>query len=465
MITMFAACNPSNPISSENDDFVTPNYELAETTPTSVAIVSPTVDSTSTIPNIDVQELPTSINNTIFLYAIHSSNSVEPTPSLPTPTPYTINENLGEGTVTISHTVAANFEESLAWQMKALPIISSFNAPILDTIYGEGFSGDGLSNYLLNFRPQLSPNGRYLLIPGIGGYQNPNGDLGTGLWLADLEEGTSHQLLPQTKVTTWSPNSKSLAYIEDGTLYTLSIINGSQPEPLFTHPNLNWLYARWSPDGQWIAVITTTMDGSQSATPVETLWLVSPEGGENKQLVTIQGSAIEHTADEISWSDDVQYLLIRNAVYNLTGEQISPDYLALTAWVPAQTSLLFNSQDGLRLTTTTGQEIATISNMKTKVWAFSHDGQYLAYTQPNGEQTDIYIFDLTQQTNHLISTMQTKDDIDMLRILRWSSDNDYLILDNWRDDSPIWTIQANVGSTAEIILQDGFLIEIIPQIK
>ena len=51
------------------------------------------------------------------------------------------------------------------------------------------------SMFFADFRPQLSPDGRYVVIPGLHSYPE-YGVAGPGLWLLDLVAGVARQLLP-----------------------------------------------------------------------------------------------------------------------------------------------------------------------------------------------------------------------------------------------------------------------------
>jgi hypothetical protein len=351
------------------------------------------------------------------------------------------------------------------WALRTWPDSAAFDHPIFKTFYGEVQGGDdgmGLSRYFFNFRPQVSPNGRYTLLPGIGGYTNPNGDLGTGLWLLDLQTGSIRQILSQAKITTWNPQSDQLTYIEDDTLYTLAVNEGAVPQPLFKHPDLNGLYARWSPDGKWIATMTYKLresheDGGPET--VDTYWIIPIDGGPARELATGHSFAIEHVAEEMTWSPNSQFLLVRNEVFDLDGKQISPTYPGQARWLDnQQLQLLINSDDGLRLTTVEGVEIAMISNSFSNAWELSRDGRRLAYSQSiNSTQTDIFIFDLISHENQFIGSVP----VDHLAIIRWSGDGNHLIIGDRLDATPIWAMNAQPNSAVANILDKGILAEVV----
>ena len=318
-----------------------------------------------------------------------------------------------------------------------------------------------MGRYFLNFRPQMSPNKRYVLLPGIGGYVGPGSELGTGLWLADLQDDHLRQILPRAKIATWSPESDQITYVDDDTLYALTIDDDSTPIQLFTHSELVWLYARWSPDGRWIVTTSETKEQEDSSEleGLDTFWLIPTSGDPVQQLTTKQSIAIEHIADEILWSANSQFLLIRNEVFNLSGEQISLPFSGQVHWLPNRPQLLLNGRDGLRLMTIEGKEIASISDSFSSAWTFSHDGQQLAYSQSTNDdnQVDIFIYDIDKQKNQFINSIP----ISYLSLLRWSSNDDYLFMDDGQESSPIWVMSAQPNSTINSIVDKGILIETI----
>jgi hypothetical protein len=347
------------------------------------------------------------------------------------------------------------------WALRMWPENLSPEQSVFDIFYGEVAKTEDISRYFFNFRPHVSPNGRYILLSGIGGYPHPSNDFGTGLWLFDLQEGIVQQLLPQAKIATWNPQSDQITYVEGDTVYTLSIDEGSTPLPLFSHPNLNWLYARWSPDGNWVSAITSepgelTEQGVMETT--DTYWIIPTNGEPAQKLAESNNLAMEHIAGEMAWSDDSQFLLIRNEVFNLAGEKMSPTYPGQAYWLPDQPLLLVNSDDGLHVVTVEGEGIADIGNSFASAWAFSHDGQQLAYAQSlNNGQVNIYTFNMETMEDLLIGSVATN----FLDIIRWSSDDQYLLMDDGQNRSPIWAINTQLAGTTEQVLSRGVLIEVI----
>lgn len=437
---------PTPPLPSTPTDIIetaVPNSPIPTPTQPAAYTPTPTAPATSTF----------IIDNTIILYT--TIQQIKPDI---TPTPVALNT---QGAFEVTPTVVTSSSPFVDyWALRAWPNSLAFDQPIFETFYGEVDSIDP-SRYFFNFRPQASPNGRYILLQGVGGYTNSNGDLGTGLWLADLQEGIVRQLLPQAKIATWSPQSDQITYVEGDTVYTLSIDEGATPIPLFTQPNLNGLYARWSPDGQWIAAMTSNARDPEEAGGPEitnTYWIIPTNGDPAWELATRDSFAIEYTAKEMTWSPDSQFLLVRNEVFDLDGRQISPQFLGRAYWLPNQPQLLINSDDGLRLTTVEGVEIAMMGNSFSPAWNFSRNSQKLAYSQStNDAQTNIFIFDLNTQEDQFIGIVPAA----YLSILRWSGDDKYLIMDDGQDITPIWAMNAQPNSTLETILDEGVLVEVV----
>lgn len=348
------------------------------------------------------------------------------------------------------------------WALKIWPESLSPEQPEFDIFYGEVATTDDIDRYFFNFRPQVSPNGRYILLPGIGGYPHPNNDLGTGLWLFDLQEGKTRQLLPQAKIATWNPQNDQIVYVEGDTLYILPIAEGATPFPLFTHPHLNWLYARWSPDGNWISVVTSEPGELTEQGTVETTdayWVIPTNGELAQKLAENKSTAIEHTAREIAWSYDSQFLLIRNEVFNLVGEKMSSTYPGQVYWLPNQHLVLVNSDNSLHIATITGEGTVDISNSFATAWAFSHDGQQLAYSQSsNNGYVEIYTFNIETMENILVGSVAAN----FLDIIRWSNNDQYLLMDDGQNNSPIWAINTQLIGATEQVLNKGVLIEVIP---
>jgi Tol biopolymer transport system component len=389
-----------------------------------------------------------------------------PTPlSLPSPTPAAVTTapiptQLPPGNLLL-YSERQSVGNELYWALRALPAVPPFDQPMFGTFYGPNAQlPDGPGLYFNNFAPQPSPDGRYLALPGTGGYDNPSGDLGVGFWLADLASGQLHQLWPQARPFTWSPDSQAITFADDGVLYTLDVTDGTAvPTPLFTHPNLVDLWVRWSPDGRWIAVITLEPAGvDETGYPQQTevLWLAPTNGEPAFELTRRPFLSIEHIASEIQWSPDSQYLLLHQEVINLAGEPVWSETQGWATWQPGQNQILVNRSEGMHLMTVTGEEIYRISQTYLNNWAISHNGQRLAYVLPD-EAGNIFIFDLETGEQHLGGRLAR----DKVGDLRWTADDAYLVISGEQYLTSFWLLAAQPGGTLQPLAANGVLVDVV----
>ena len=177
------------------------------------------------------------------------------TPPTATPAPAPTLPPRVANTLLLYTTAVADPSGQAYWAFRTLPPLSQLDPAGFDTLYGPYDSLADFSMLFADLSPQLSPDGQTLLVPGLAGYAE-QGIAGTGTWLVDRATGATRQLLPRGVSATWSPGSDAITYVEGTTLYTLSTAAGATPQPLFEDPNLWNLYAKWSPDGQWIAAVS-----------------------------------------------------------------------------------------------------------------------------------------------------------------------------------------------------------------
>lgn len=352
------------------------------------------------------------------------------------------------------------------WAFKTLPPLPFLDPTVFDLFYGSiEFASDEMARFFQGFSPQLSPDGRYLLVPGVGSIPEI-GVEGTGLWLIDLSQGTARMLLPDGRFATWSPMSDAIAYTVDDTLYMLSTSERATPTPLFEHPQLS-TYAHWSPDGRWIATLTTAE--AETTDPNDPkyaagYWLVPAAGGPARELTVREAFAIEYTTNDMSWSPDGRYLLVRNEVFDLDGNLLSPGNLGGVAWLPKDSLLLVNDREGLQIVTVTGEIVAHIADQNfMATWAWSRDGRRLAYVpgvEKSGADAVVIVYDLERGENQVIGTIPQAGYVELVR---WSGDDEHILVgleQEGRDQ--IWVVEARTNGEVRPLIDNALLIEAVP---
>ena len=353
------------------------------------------------------------------------------------------------------------------WAFRTLPPLPQLDPVGFDTLYGPTDSLADFSMLFADLSPQLSPDGQTLLVPGLPGYAE-QGIAGTGTWLVDRATGATRQLLPRGVSATWSPGSDAITYVEGTTLYTLSTATGATPQPLFDEPNLWNLYAKWSPDGQWIAAVSGIQHWPTEETEPTltfTYWLVPAGGGPARELAQLGTQVGGYNASEVSWSPDGQYLLAHNHVYDLAGNQLLPEGIGGLVWLPNRPQLLHWSAEPMSIITVTGEEVALVGQSavhSTLNWAFSGDGRRLAFSQlPTDEGTPLAIYDLESGETQIVGVIP---DARYVYPLRWSADDALLIAGANHGEAryDIWTLPVAANSTAERLITDAVLIDAVP---
>ena len=414
---------------------------------------------TATAVSSTISPLPTA-TRTLLVTAVPTN---EPTNQPATPTPNqtpTPDQSLALASTLI---LCASIQDD-NWALKTYPHIPAFSEDVFGRFYGPVSRMEDVRMYTrFNFGPQLSPNGRYLLLPGVGGYGGDN----TGLWFVNLQTDEARQLLNRPKAATWSPYGDQITYVEGDTLYTLSVTEGAEPQPQFTHPNLWGLYARWSPDGQYVATMTTVQnqpDESGSPELQNTYWLVSVYDQSAVELAERADYPMEYAAEEMAWSPTGRHLLVRNQVFDLDGRQLSPAFSGRAIWLPLpeplqigeQEQLLVNGRDGLVIMTIDGEETARITDAFVDDWAFSHNDRSLAYTDPHNK-ANLIIFDLETQEKLRLGSVPVD-----VQSLQWGGNDEYLLLDDGSRASPIWALPIHPDSQVQIVVEEGTLIDALP---
>lgn len=353
-----------------------------------------------------------------------------------------------------------------SWAFRILPPLPQFDPAMFNDLYGPWQGEFDFSMFLANRQPQLSPDGQTLLVPGLTAYPQ-YGVEGTGTWVIDVKTGAARQLLLDGVSATWNPAGDAITYGDGDTLFTLSTAEGAAPQAIFQHPDLWDIYAKWSPDGQWIAAVTGVQHEPTGAAGTDltfTYWLVPPGGGPARELAHHETYGAGYSANEASWSPDGQFLLAHNRVYDLAGNQLLPDGIGGLEWLPDRPQLLYLTDGVLRVITPAGDEIARVQGVEARgsSLAVSPNGRRLAFSQPREDRGfPLAIYDFDSGETQRIGVIP---DATYFYPLRWSADGALLIFAAGAGDGreDIWTMPATPGSTVERLLADAVLIEALP---
>lgn len=354
------------------------------------------------------------------------------------------------------------------WGLRAMPEVAPFAQPGFDDTYGQFAYSESFALALFSMRPQASPNGRYLLVPGVEPRTDFTKPSDSYLLLVDLWAGTERKLLPQGELITWSPDSERFAYADNHGLIVQDVTGEFEARVLFHHEELIGRYIHWSPDGRWIAVDSHYQGEPESpgAYPptYETIWLISPDGNQVREFATVPGLAMEHVPQELDWSTDGQYLVFQGHIFGLDGSHLElEDAGIVNTWLPKDPLLLVSGGSGLRLVDPIGATVAQIADQSVHSFdrAISHSGQQIAYTQrANKNRLQLYIYDLLSGENTLVDTRP--GNVSNVSSLQWSADDTMLLFDDYATDSPVWAIPAKADSAAVEIIENGLLIATLP---
>jgi Tol biopolymer transport system component len=401
--------------------------EPTHTTPTAISTVGA---SPPTPPPLNI----TPIANTLVLYT--TGALIQPSPDQP----------------------AATY-----WAFRTLPTLPGLDPTVFETLYGP-YEAMEPGRFFFDLRPQLSPNGRYIVVAGLSSYPE-YGVEGTGTWLIDLETGAARQLLPDGVIATWNPASDAITYATGDTLYSLDIVEGATPMSLFQSVDLWNLYVKWSPDGRWITAITGVQHeptGEERTDLTFTYLLIPADGGPARKLAERETYGGGYTAEQASWSPDGQLLLILNRIYDLEGNSLLPDNMEWVEWLPDRSQLLTDSAEGLCIITIAGEEITCINGSAyADEWAFSRNGRRLAYTPRSDAGVSVFIYDMESGETQAVGTVPGANH---MNLLRWSADDSRLIASIVLDDGRfgIWSLEAQPSGAIEQLIEDAELIEVVP---
>jgi dipeptidyl aminopeptidase/acylaminoacyl peptidase len=251
-----------------------------------------------------------------------------------------------------------------------------------------------------------------------------------------------------------------MAYVLDETLYVRDVAGENEPVAIYRKEGLLHRYARWSPNGEWIAVAddAKTEDRTQ-ATGMWTYWLVSPDGSDVRELGSWPVHGMHAVPQNLDWSPDGKMLAALPSGLLLTLEGQSIDLAQAYENPP-------DSAPAHVLPWLVGREKMMDTG---RAW-LSHDGQRIAYLGHDG----ICVFDRRSGTDYLIATYDVVDPLvgRCCLQLRWSADDSLLVVGT-RDIAGsradifwgrILALKLETGSVPELIVEgeDVYLVDVIP---
>ena len=320
--------------------------------------------------------------------------------------------------------------------------------------------------------PQISPDGRWLALNGGWG----------GSALLDLVEGVEEGIGRgrAMRFPTWSPDSQRFAYLgQNDKLCLYEIATQSEACPFQATSQL--LIARWSPDGAHIAI--ATVDPSDSADCCTgQVWLMNTINYE-AEIVGSYYVTLEPARDSIlTWLPGGSGLLIRSetsavpsTLFFLEDRSTVPFAERVASMSPNGRYFLsesgrirdINGRELYTIPTNTGDTACSNENLQLASWAWSSDGERLAYvttcqtSDTNNEMNWIQVIDAATGESFWQQTIPAE-----LSLRMWTPDGNHLLLSrevspNMKDIS-IWRLASDGLDIPEMIIEQGLFLDIIP---
>jgi dipeptidyl aminopeptidase/acylaminoacyl peptidase len=258
--------------------------------------------------------------------------------------------------------------------------------------------------------PKASPDGRWIAL-----------STGEEVVLIDVRQRTQIGLPgADTDLVAWSHDSNHLAYVPNhARVYVYDLTDqAALPRRLLELSNITSIV--WSPDNQYVA-IGCCFEGGQDEI----------HRGQIKQIHATSGQI----------------------------ETVGELWLSLGGGSPPLCWTNENDVKQVELDTDYSSYCSTMPSMP----AISPDGNLRAYLQP-ASPDDIY---WSGPSLLVVEDVQTATPLwqreleENIKILKWSPENDYLFLDNDQLHSSIWRVGIEDSSALEVIVNDGFLLDVI----
>ncbi len=208
--------------------------------------------------------------------------------------------------------------------------------------------------------PVWSPNGTQIM------FRSPTGPFSAGLAVAGLDGGEAWLIdeyceesqdpddwYPQCQYQTgvWSPNGQEIAYTYGDDIHVVHS-DGSRTRRLVSggeDPN-------WSPDGQWMAYISTSSAEEASSDEPRQLWVVETAGGMSEFVADIQPwSAFVWSPDSTQLAyvagsgTSAGVIMVEAPTSNSSPVPVSPPNSSSPAWSQDSSRIAFSSRGDAQL--------------------------------------------------------------------------------------------------------------------
>jgi WD40 repeat protein len=276
--------------------------------------------------------------------------------------------------------------------------------------------GDEWRLEALSRPPQLSPDGQWIAVSSKG----------QEIILIDVDQQIETRLLePGAPLVAWSPNSQHLAYTSD--YKSLSIYDVQEDKMIRFLENdgvSDISNIVWAPDSRIIAFGCCFVWGTTPGSSVNTGQIRTFDVFTNQ--MTVVGEtwiSIGGGSPELCWTSDGQVALIENT-----------DRIVNCSYTPLSYKAL--SPDG--------QRQASLKNALP-------DDKY--WTGPS-------LLTVHNLAGDLLWERRLEENV---RLSTWSPNGQYILLDDdLQNHSPIWRMKADGTGEIEIVVEDGFLLNVIP---